>query len=63
MMAQKASSGQNFIKAALIGDLGAIVGSIVSVRLMLIKTKKYMAPMKWQRKTVRLMNIFLITEK
>lgn len=40
MMAQKASSGQNFIKAALIGDLGAIVGSIVSVRIMLIKTKK-----------------------
>lgn len=29
------------IKGALIGLLGAIVGSIISVRLMIIKTKKY----------------------
>ncbi len=32
--------GGNFVGAALIGNLGAIVGSIVSVRLMLLKTKK-----------------------
>ncbi|MDV3426988.1 MAG: hypothetical protein LIR50_07360 [Bacillota bacterium] len=40
MMAQKSPIGENFIKAALIGNLGAIIGSIVSVRIMLIYTKK-----------------------
>lgn len=40
MMAQKAPAGENFIKAALIGNIGAVIGSIVSVRLMQIKTKK-----------------------
>lgn len=29
------------IKAALIGVLGAVVGSVISVRLMIMKTKKY----------------------
>ena len=32
-------SGENFVKAALIGNVGAIIGSIVSTRIMLIKTK------------------------
>jgi hypothetical protein len=40
MMAQKAPQGENFIKAAMIGDLGAVVGSIVSVRIMQFFTKK-----------------------
>lgn len=40
MMAQKSPTGENFITAALVGNVGAIVGSIVSVRLMHIKTKK-----------------------
>jgi hypothetical protein len=40
MMAQKSPVGENFIKAALIGNLGAVVGSIVSVRLMHLKTVK-----------------------
>lgn len=33
--------GEGYVKAALIGNVGAIVGSIVSVRLMLRQTKKY----------------------
>ena len=33
--------GAGFVKAALIGNIGAIIGSIVSVRLMLRETKKY----------------------
>ena len=33
-------SGENFVKAALIGNVGAIIGSIVSTRIMLIKTKR-----------------------
>ncbi|MGX7112848.1 CD0519/CD1768 family membrane protein [Gemella cuniculi] len=33
--------GTGFAKAAIIGNVGAIVGSIVSVRLMLRQTKKY----------------------
>lgn len=33
-------SGESFIGPALIGNLGAIVGSIVSVRLMLMFTAK-----------------------
>lgn len=40
MMGLKAPSGQNFIAAALLGNLGAIFGSIVSVRLMLFYTKR-----------------------
>ncbi|SCY96692.1 CD0519/CD1768 family membrane protein [Alkaliphilus peptidifermentans] len=35
------SLGQEFIVPALIGNVGAIVGSIVSVRLMTKQTKKY----------------------
>ncbi|MDO4432399.1 MAG: hypothetical protein Q4B80_03660 [Aerococcaceae bacterium] len=33
--------GSDFFKAALIGNLAAIIGSIVSVRLMLVQTKRY----------------------
>ena len=33
--------GDGYIKAAIIGNIGAIIGSIVSVRLMLRQTKKY----------------------
>ena len=33
--------GTGFVKAALIGNVGAIIGSIISVRLMLRQTKKF----------------------
>lgn len=33
--------GEGFIKAAVIGNVGAVIGSIISVRLMLRETKKY----------------------
>lgn len=35
------AQGKEFIAPALIGNLGAVVGSIISVRLMLRQTKKY----------------------
>ncbi|MDE5977096.1 MAG: hypothetical protein K2G70_01325 [Turicibacter sp.] len=37
------SLGSDFIVPALIGNIGAIVGSIISVRLMIMFTKKYYA--------------------
>ncbi|TQQ85866.1 hypothetical protein EXD82_01235 [Peptacetobacter hominis] len=37
MMAQ----GKEYMLPALIGNLGAIIGSVISVRLMLMQTKKY----------------------
>jgi len=40
MIAQKSPVGESFIGPALIGNLGAMVGSIVSVRIMLHFTKK-----------------------
>ena len=40
MIGIKTTSGENFISAALIGNVGAIIGSIISARLMLIRTKK-----------------------
>ena len=39
MIGLKAPSGVNFIKAVIVGNVGAVVGSIVSARLMLCKTK------------------------
>lgn len=39
-MIAQAKPGQSFIAAAVIGDIGAIIGSIISVRLMLRNTKK-----------------------
>lgn len=35
------AQGKEYIAPALIGNLGAIIGSVVSVRLMISKTKKY----------------------
>lgn len=40
MMGLPNPNNGNFILAAIIGNLGAIIGSIVSVRLMLMRTKK-----------------------
>ncbi|WP_050607917.1 CD0519/CD1768 family membrane protein [Clostridium niameyense] len=40
MIAQKSPSGENFISAAVIGNIGAFIGSIVSVRLMVRHTRK-----------------------
>lgn len=40
MMSQKSTIGENFILPALIGNIGAVIGSIVSVRIMIIFTKK-----------------------
>ncbi|WP_035288346.1 membrane protein [Clostridium sp. KNHs214] len=40
MIAQKSPIGESFIGPALIGNLGAVVGSMVSVRIMLHFTKK-----------------------
>ena len=40
-------TGENFGVAALIGNLGAVIGSIVSTRLMLIQTKKYYGTEDW----------------
>lgn len=40
MISATASSGENFLIPALIGLFGAVIGSIVSTRLMLLKTKK-----------------------
>lgn len=33
-------AGESFLLAAIVGNLGAVIGSIVSTRLMLLKTKK-----------------------
>ena len=35
------AQGEEVIAPAIIGNLGAVIGSVVSVRLMLIQTKKY----------------------
>lgn len=40
MVAQKSPSGESFIVPALIGNIGATIGSIISVRLMMVATKK-----------------------
>ena len=40
MMGLPNPNNENFILAAIVGNIGAIIGSIVSVRLMLMKTKK-----------------------
>ncbi|MBQ9970472.1 MAG: hypothetical protein IJP15_08300 [Oscillospiraceae bacterium] len=41
MMGIPSPSGESFVTAALIGNLGAIIGSVVSVRIMLMFTSKY----------------------
>ena len=40
MIGIKSPTGENLVVAALIGNLGAFIGSIVSARLMLMQTKK-----------------------
>jgi len=40
MIGQSKITGENFIPAAIIGNLGAVIGSIISVRIMLHFTKK-----------------------
>ena len=40
MISTTASSGDSFVIPALIGLFGAVIGSIVSTRMMLLKTKK-----------------------
>jgi len=40
MIGIKGPSGESFVTAALVGNLGAVAGSIISTRLMLMKTKK-----------------------
>ena len=47
MMGVKSASGESFVSAALIGDLGAVVGSIVSTRLMLHFTKQMYGTEDW----------------
>jgi hypothetical protein len=47
MMSQKSPIGENFITAALIGNLGAVIGGIISVRLMLMGTKKRFGKEEW----------------
>ena len=40
MIGIKSPTGENLVAAALIGNLGAVIGSLISTRLMLIQTKK-----------------------
>ena len=40
MMGIPSPTGESFVKAAFIGNLGAIIGSVVSVRIMLFFTKR-----------------------
>ncbi|MBM7615913.1 hypothetical protein JOC73_002487 [Alkaliphilus hydrothermalis] len=47
------SLGKEFIVPALIGNLGAIIGSIVSVRLMIRHTKKYYNIDQPQKSTIK----------
>ncbi len=39
-MIAQAPAGQSYIKAAVIGNIGAVIGSVISVRIMLHFTKK-----------------------
>ena len=40
MIGQKSTIGESFIAPAIIGNLGAVIGSIVSIRLMISQTEK-----------------------
>ncbi len=40
MLGVRSPTGESFLMAALIGNIGAIVGSVVSTRLMLLRTAK-----------------------
>ncbi len=41
MMGIPSTTGESFVVAALIGNLGAVIGSVVSVRIMLMFTSKH----------------------
>ncbi len=41
MMGIPSTTGESFVTAALIGNLGAVIGSVVSVRIMLMFTSKH----------------------
>jgi hypothetical protein len=43
-MIAQAPAGQNFVLPAIIGNIGAIIGSIISVRLMIFFTKRFYGP-------------------
>lgn len=43
----QASKGESFIVPVVIGNIGAVVGSIVSVRIMLMFSKKYYGTEEW----------------
>ena len=47
MMGIASPSGENFVKPALIGNLGAVAGSVVSVHIMLLFTKRYYGTNDW----------------
>lgn len=47
MMGIKSPTGESFVAAALIGDLGAVIGSIISTRIMLHFTKKMYGKDEW----------------
>ncbi|SUY47236.1 Uncharacterized protein conserved in bacteria [Clostridium putrefaciens] len=47
MMGQKSNTGEDFFLAAIIGNIGAFIGSIISVRIMLHFTKKHFGKEKW----------------
>ncbi|SHE83524.1 CD0519/CD1768 family membrane protein [Clostridium fallax] len=47
MMSQKSADGTSFFKAAIIGNIGAIIGSIISVRIMMYFTKKEFGTEDW----------------
>lgn len=46
MISQTSPTGESFFLAALVGNLGALAGSVVSVRIMLSYTKKHYANVK-----------------
>jgi len=47
MISQKAPAGESFILPAIIGNLGAVIGSMVSARLMLRFTAKIYGKEEW----------------
>ena len=51
----KSTIGSEFYqRIVIVGNVGAVVGSIVSARLMLCKTKKSSERLKWQRLKMKL---------
>lgn len=52
VMISNAGKGESFAAAAVIGNIGAVIGSIVSVRIMLIFTKKRYGADEWAEQNV-----------